>query len=149
MSSIRQRLSSVAVWALVAVNAVLLASMVHRLLTPSGSDDLNLKKVMEDPVEVEVLNGCGVPGIANTFGEFLVKNKYDVVKRANAPTKDYQKSVLIDRGKRERKQIDKLREKLGLSKDRVLPIEAPDALADATLILGADYESLKSYKEMR
>jgi hypothetical protein len=148
-SLLRQRLNSVIVWVLVAVNAVLLASLVHRLLTPANPPDVSAKKVLENPLQVEVLNGCGVPGVANSLGEYLTQKKFDIVKKANAPTMDYQKSVLIDRGRTERKQIDRLRETLGLAKDRVLPIEAPDAQVDATFIIGADYESLKAYKDMR
>ena len=44
------------------------------------------EKVKEDPepftpiqkrIQVEVLNGCGVPGIAKKFSDHLKKNNYD------------------------------------------------------------------------
>ena len=38
--------------------------------------------------QVEVLNGCGVPGVANQFTDFLRSRGYDVVRFTNAQRYD-------------------------------------------------------------
>ncbi len=48
-------------------------------------------------IEVEILNGCGEPGIAARFSEFLRDKRVDVVRSENADNFDYTKTVLIQR----------------------------------------------------
>ena len=51
-------------------------------------------------IEVEILNGCGEPGIAAKFSEFLRVKRVDVVRSENADNFDYENTVLIQRNEK-------------------------------------------------
>jgi len=48
-------------------------------------------------VEVEILNGCGEPGLAAKFSDLLRKKQVDVVRSENADHFEYAKTILIQR----------------------------------------------------
>lgn len=151
-NAFKQRISMIAVWFLVAINTILILSLIIRFVKPFQSNpSANSFEtvVAEDPLKVEVLNGCNIQGLAGEYAEFLRQEHYDVVRIDNARSFDYVKTILIDRKTRDRKVIMNLAKLLGLEEDRVLPIENNDVQAAATIILGADYESLKSYDRLR
>ena len=53
-----------------------------------------------DPVldiQIEILNGCGTPGIAAKFSQFLREKRVDVVRSENADHFEYEKTILIQR----------------------------------------------------
>ncbi len=150
LDAMKDKINLIVIWTLVVVNGVLISSLVHRLIgetTPQGSVSL-----VENPITVEVQNGCGVAGIANQFAEIFKRSHCDVRLVGNAvvgnePDFSYKKTVLIDRGKRKKSEIRELSRTLGLKKDRVLEIKNADYPTDVTLIVGADYDKLKAYKD--
>jgi len=150
LDALKDKINLIVIWTLVVVNGVLISSLIHRLVgdtTPPASVSL-----IENPITVEVQNGCGVAGIANQFAEIFKRNNCDVRLVGNAvvgnePDFSYKKTVLIDRGKRKKSEIKELQRALGLKKDRVLEIKNADSATDVTLIVGSDYEKLKAYKE--
>lgn len=151
-NSFKQRLSMVAVWFLVAVNTILILSLIIRFVKPyRPNPPANSYESVanEDPLKVEVLNGCNIQGLAGEYAEFLRQEHYDVVRIDNARTFDYEKTILIDRQTRDRKVIMELAKLMGISQERVLPIANNDVQAAATIILGVDYKSLKSYERLR
>ena len=48
-------------------------------------------------IEVEIPNGCGEPGVAAKFSEFLRDKRVDVVRSENADNFDYSTTLLIQR----------------------------------------------------
>ncbi|UCD37993.1 MAG: LytR C-terminal domain-containing protein, partial [Fidelibacterota bacterium] len=51
-----------------------------RLLTMSSgtiSEDIDLA---DNQTEIEILNGCGIPGVASKFTDYLRRKGYDVVR---------------------------------------------------------------------
>ncbi len=88
---------------------------------------------------VAVLNGTGQAGLANAAKKGLLSKGIDVIEASNADSFDYQNSVLIAR--KRGLDVDALAEALGCA--NVIEQIQPDALEDATLILGADYELLR------
>lgn len=110
--------------------------------------------VEEDPhiIQIEILNGCGVPGIAAKFTDYLRSKGIDVVKTDNymefgKPKFNIEKSVVIDRrGKIEYGQ--KVAEYLGLPPSRVLQEVNEAYLIDATFILGSDFRSMTSWSKL-
>ncbi len=148
LTTLKDKLSSLLVWSLVVVNVILISSLIHRLVTPfnpnpmAGAD----REVRRDAIDVEVLNGCGVQGLANEFSDFLRQHNHDVVNIGNADTFDYQYSILINRGNRQEREIKDLCDELGISHNQILPIESEEVQADVTFIIGSDYQSLKSYE---
>ena len=138
----------VVIWALVVVNAVLISSFVHKLLTPQTQIPAATEYPITDPIKVQVLNGCGVSGIANEFAEFLQQKRYDVVDVDNALNWDYEKTVIINRERQDHRQIEKFRDLIGIDPELVYKIRNDEVESDITLIIGSDYESLKVYRSL-
>ena len=136
---------------LIVVNVVLISHFVHRLLTDYNPNDppVRIDEIANrDPFEIRVLNGCGISGLANTFSDYLKRQNYDVVETGNAETWEYSTTLLIDHARREQREINDLCEKIGISTDLVIKLNAEDVEADATLIIGKDYQTLRSYRDM-
>lgn len=148
-ASSKKKFHFIFVWTLVVVNVILIASLLQKILSPNRPPRVGAAVITEDALKVEVLNGCGVTGLANLFSEYVREKQYNVVNVGDAETYDYQRSVLIDRGKRERKQIEKLSKTLGIALDRILLIESRNSEADVSLIIGADYQSLRALRIVR
>ncbi len=87
---------------------------------------------------IEVLNGSGETGLAHAARNGLLHLGIDVIEEANAPHFGYEESILIAR--KADADVDRLGEILGC-KNVIVQIQE-DNLADATLILGADYREL-------
>ena len=145
-NGIKKNVNLVVIWVLVVVNAVLISSFVHKIITPGQAPQVATDFPIADPIKVQVLNGCGVSGIANEFAELLQRKQYDVVDISNATNWDYEKTVIINRERQDRKNIEKFRELVGVPKELVYLIKNDEVESDITLILGMDYESLKAYK---
>jgi len=89
-------------------------------------------------VKVEVLNGCGIKGVAGKTAEFLrLQHQLNVVRSDNADNHNYAKTIIINR--REKVEAMKL-----ICKSFGVPIESikhePDESldVDATIIIGKD-----------
>jgi len=87
---------------------------------------------------IEVLNGSGETGLAHAARNGLLHLGIDVIEEDNAPHFGYEESILIAR--KPDADVDRLGEILGC-KNVIVQIQE-DNLADATLILGADYREL-------
>ena len=146
---LKQKINLLVIWGLVVINAVLISSFIHKIVTPQQIPEIISTTPIVDPVRVQILNGCGVSGIANEFSEYLQRQRYDVVEVGNAPTWDYENTVIINRERRDKKYINKFREIIGISKELVYPIKNDENESDITLIIGSDYESLKIYNSLR
>ena len=101
-------------------------------------------------IKVEVLNGCGIKGIAAKTSEFLrSKHRIDVIRSDNADKYDYSKTIIIGRNE----DLDKI-----LSVTKAFDIEInnksyirhePDETlgVDVTIILGKDINSFSNITE--
>ncbi|MDD2807813.1 MAG: LCP family protein [Patescibacteria group bacterium] len=52
----------------------------------------------ELPKKIEIQNGTKINGLAYTASQFLRKQGYEIVRTKNAPTQDYQKTVIYNLG---------------------------------------------------
>lgn len=90
-----------------------------------------------EPPRVEVLNGAGEPGIAETTAERLRSRGFDVVFFGNAENFDFRSTRVIARSERlpaARRLADVL------AVDSVRREPRPDLYLDATVILGGDWK---------
>ena len=107
----------------------------------------------EDPVKdikVEILNGCGIKGIAAKTSDFLrSKHRIDVVRSDNADKFDYSQTIIIGRNE----ELDKI---LFVCKAFDIPVNnssqiqhIPDEAlgVDVTIIIGKDINSLPNISE--
>ena len=96
-------------------------------------------------IKVEVLNGCGIKGIAAKASDFLRKQQVDVVRSDNADKYDYLKTTIIGRNENF-ESLKIVAESLGLSVDNKTNIkhEPDESLGvDVTVILGKDIVDFK------
>ena len=111
--------------------------------TPTDSDRPDADR--HSPLEVEVLNGCGVPGLALRFTNYLRSQGYDVVHFSDADSYDYPRTLVINRGTDPDRALQVAR---SLSLDPAALENRPDSALqlDVTVILGHDYLALDTYR---
>ena len=120
---------------------------------PSSNETPKLATVIYEAnpvldIEVEILNGCGEPGIAATFSEFLRVKRVDVVRSENADNFDYENTVLIQRNEKTsglKYVADALNFDIKNSKQVITSID-PNSDVDITLVIGKDFNSINSIK---
>jgi hypothetical protein len=89
--------------------------------------------------QIQVLNGCGIAGAAEVFRDFLIDEGFDIIEFGNAPAWNYPKTMVIARTGDD-KVARSLAQVMGTS--RLLHLKDADALVEATVIVGKDYEEL-------
>ncbi len=92
-------------------------------------------------IQLEVLNGCGVPGLANNFTSTLRQNGFDVVETGNFKNFDMQNTVVIARTFDTENAL-RVADALGIKEENVFVEASEDFYLDATVVIGSDYESL-------
>ena len=101
----------------------------------------------EENIQVEVLNGCGLNGVAKTFQSYLRENGFDVVNTDNYYENgkkrwDVKYSMVIDRiGKIE--QAMAVARVLDIPSSRVHSRENNDSIYDVSVVIGKDFKSIK------
>jgi hypothetical protein len=105
------------------------------------------EEVLPEPgkIRIQILNGCGAPGIANRLRGVLRDRGFDVLTVGNAKAQNYKKSTLIARsdppfGELAAKAVAK---SLGISEEQISVKKDPALVdTDVTLVIGADYQRL-------
>lgn len=98
------------------------------------------------PVQINVLNGCGVSGVGLTMTKFCRQASYDVVEMGNYRSFDVQESMVIDRsGKKEEAQ--RLAALLGIRPGNVVQQFSNEHIVAASVVIGRDYRSLTPWKQ--
>ena len=99
-------------------------------------------------IEIEILNGCGEPGLAAKFSDLLRKKRVDVVRSENADHFEYDKTILIQRNENIF-AIKHVVDALGFNMDnpeQVFMGIDPNIDVDITLIIGKDFRTISSIK---
>lgn len=109
-----------------------------------------VQEFVQDPppaeiIQVEVLNGCGVPGTGDRFKDFLRSKGCDVVNVENYINFNVEKTLIIDRigNISNAKKIASI---LGAKVSSVFPQLNDDYFVDVTVIVGKDYRELNPAK---
>jgi len=97
-------------------------------------------------VTVEILNGCGISGVAAQFKDIVHEKTFDVINTENAAHFKYENTIIIARTMNTDSAY-KLAEELGLPRERVSIEEDASLAVDITMIIGHDYKSVVAYKE--
>lgn len=93
-------------------------------------------------IQTEVLNGCGVSGLADRFTDYLRNNGVDVVNSGNYFTFDVKETLVIDRiGNKA--NAEKIAELLGVNRNNVIQQLSDEYFLDVSVIIGKDYFKLK------
>jgi LytR cell envelope-related transcriptional attenuator len=103
-------------------------------------------KSASQTIQVEVLNGCGVAGVAEQLTSFLRDHKFDVVQMGNYISYDVEKSIVIDRTGNEANAF-KVADSLGISRENVIQQINSNYFLDVSIIIGKDYNNLKPFQQ--
>lgn len=109
----------------------------------SNSNDKENVGVNKKPVQLEVLNGCGVNGVAEKFTDYLRAGNFDVVNIGNYRSFDIGHSLLIDRTGNMSNAF-KIASTLGIEKNNIIQQVNKEYFLDVTLVIGKDYKRLKN-----
>lgn len=101
-----------------------------------------LPSQLQHNIQVEILNGCGVQGMAAHFAKILRDQGVDVVKTGNYKSLDVKNTQVMDRigNKGFALQVGNI---LGVESKYIYTQKKKELLIDATIIIGKDYAKLK------
>jgi hypothetical protein len=143
---LKKSLSTIGLWALGLLNAMLIFSFVskhfltgdERVLSSSEAVDDALPKV----VKIEVLNGCGVQGLAKKWADHLRATGFDPVNVTNYESNNIPRTIIYDRESNACKNGIAVAKSLGLPKEYVAYQQSDQRLVAVTVIIGQDYEHI-------
>ena len=129
-------------------------SLTNELIFPVISTQLILAKnvYVEHPnqsIEVEVLNGCGVPFLAAKTTDFLRSKHFDVVFSGDAKNQVYQHTMILQRNEKI-ESLKKITVSFGLELDdskHIIIVPDESLCLDVTVILGTDYRKFAKLTE--
>ncbi len=91
-------------------------------------------------IQVEVLNGCGVPGIGDGLTDVLRAKGIDVVKTGNYRSFEVDNTFIIDRmGKIE--TAERVADSLNLNNRFIISEKNKSLFLDLTIVIGKDYQN--------
>lgn len=101
--------------------------------------DFEKPKNVQQLIQVEVLNGCGVAGVGDQLTEVIRSKGIDVVKTGNYISFDIDKTFIIDRMDR-LETAYRVADSLGISKKMVIRQINRQYILDMTIVIGKDYK---------
>ena len=105
-----------------------------------GENETVKPQNVQQLIQVEVLNGCGVAGIGDGFTDILRAKGIDVVKTGNYRSFDIDNTFLIDRmGKIE--TANRVADSLNLDKRFIITEKNKSYFLDLTIVIGKDYKN--------
>ena len=130
---------------LVLINSIL-AYSVFNAIPFNDNDDNYLEDSTRVRIQVEVLNGCGVSGVAEKLTDYLRTNNIDVVNLGNYRSFEIENSIIIGRNEKIQ-NAEIVAAIVGLDKQNIIQQINPDYLLDVTFVLGKDYRNLIPLKK--
>lgn len=127
--------------------SLLLVLLIFGLFTRIVYPRIQNQRAEEQPqlignvIQLEVLNGCGVSGLANQFTSALRKNGFDVVETGNFDNFDMQETIIISRTYNT-DNAKRVADALGIDSKNILVEASDDFYLDATIVIGSDYNTL-------
>lgn len=117
-------------------------SLYMKVQNISNDKNKNDREVASAIIQIEVMNGCGVDGVAAKFTDYLRGKSFDVVQVGNYISSNIDETLIIDRiGNRA--NTEKLADVLGVDKKNIIQQLNKDYFLDATLVIGKDYNKLE------
>lgn len=125
---------------------LMLSSFVMRIfVSPSVEntyEDVQHENKMKI-IQVNILNACSVPGIANKAKVFMRKRGFDVVEIGNY-SKNLDKSLVLDRTGNLDASL-KVAYAMGISDTLVSSKQDTNLYLQSTIVIGKDFETLKAF----
>ena len=108
---------------------------------------LDIRTVIQSKGDIEILNGCGQPGIANLFTHFLRANNYDIIEIKNADNFNYEETLVIINHKNKIVLANDLIKLLSIDEKNILVND--NKIWDISVIIGKNYKALASFNEIK
>jgi len=138
----RTILLDVIIGALAILVVVLAFSFAHRMFLRPPVDPIRSGPAAQGTIQLDVLNGCGLPGAGTSITAYLRARGFDVVEYRNYRNFDVRESLVIDRaGNRE--NAEKVAYALGIGKGNIIQQINQDYYVDVSVLVGRDYPTLK------
>ena len=144
------------IFLLIGANLIFITSMIIQAFSARGTTNsftptnnempqqvtLSSKKLLK----VEVLNGCGIQGIASQITDFLRQRNIDVVYFGNFEKWDLSETLVIDRVNHDLTKAKIIGKILGIEENRMFPQISPQRQLDVTIIIGKNYSQLRAFE---
>ena len=119
----------------------LLYSILNKAGLVNFAEEENVKpQNVQQLIQVEVLNGCGVAGIGDGLTDVLRAKSIDVVKTGNYRSFDVDNTFLIDRiGDNE--IAERVADSLSIDKRFIITEKNKNLFLDLTIVIGKDYKN--------
>ena len=117
----------------------MLIENISSVVAASEKDVTEIIKPSE--IQVEVLNGSGVSGIADKFTEFLRTKNYDVVNVGNYRSFNVDNTIIIDRTGDMSKALA-VAKTLGIKQRQVIRQVNKNYFLDVSIIIGKDINQI-------
>ena len=138
-------LLNVSILILIVINTILAYSVV-KTISFNDTEDYLLVDSTKARIQIEVLNGCGVSGVAEKLTDYLRTNNIDVVNLGNYRSFEIENSIIISRNEKIH-NAEKVAAIVGLDEQNIIQQINSDYLLDVTFILGKDYRDLIPLKK--
>lgn len=127
---------------------VLLGSFVYRVFFTEKIDssvfERENEQVAKEKIQISILNGCGVDGLAAKAKQFMFRKNFDVVNIGNFDS-TVVRSFIIDRvGNRD--AAERSAEAFGINDSLIIIDVDSSRYLMNTIVLGKDYKYLKPFK---
>lgn len=128
-----------------AILSVFVIYLLYSVLDKTGiiafdNEEQVKPKNVQQLIQVEVLNGCGVAGIGDGLTDVLRAKGIDVVKTGNYRSFDVDNTFIVDRmGKTE--TANRVADSLNLNKRFVITEKNKNLFLDLTIVIGKDYKN--------
>ena len=112
---------------------------------PTLISGINFDESLNKRLQIEVLNGCGIKGIADLYTNFLRQNGYDVIDYKNAENFNYDNTTILIH--KNNINTTHLKELMKIDLFYIKNLIDEYKFFDLTIIIGKDYKNLESYND--
>jgi hypothetical protein len=124
---------------------VLVWSFVYRTFIEPPVQPETVQGGKAHTIQLDVLNGSGVPKLSQRFTDYLRARGFDVVEMGNYKESGVDYTRVIDRTGQS-VAAQQVAEALGVPKERVVQQIDRNLYLDVSVVIGKDYKSLKPLK---
>ena len=122
---------------------LLIAYNIYLSLNKSQEEDLEDQSSTGRIVQVRVLNGTQIEGLAQKLSDYLRTKNFDVVVQGNYSTRNVERTFIIIHTD-DKKVLRRLKRILRINPDQVVIENRDFELTDITIVIGEDYQKLTS-----
>jgi len=119
-------------------------SLFTKITTLASGDDEEDENKLPGIIQLEVMNGCGITGVAEKFTNYLRQNNFDVVQVGNYKSFSIDNTLVVDRTGNKNNAL-RVAEVLGIDSKNVIQQINNDYFLDVSLIIGKDFNRLNPY----